>query len=60
MYARHWSGYTGGFTMAFSEDNSTWTSESSSQNVGSASYTTLNYTVPNNLNGNYKYIRLTL
>jgi hypothetical protein len=59
MYARHWSGYTGGFTMAFSEDNSTWTSESSSQNVGSASYTTLNYTVPNNLNGNYKYIRLT-
>ena len=59
MYARHWNGYTGGFTMAFSEDNSTWTSESSSQNVGSASYTTLNYTVPNNLNGNYKYIRLT-
>ena len=60
IYGRHWSGsYVDGFTIAFSEDNSTWTSESSSQNIGSTSYTTLNYTVPNDLNGNYKYIRLT-
>jgi len=60
FYGRHWNGsYVDGFTIAFSEDNSTWTSESSSQNIGSTSYTTLNYTIPNNFSGNYKYIRLT-
>ncbi|MDB2414123.1 hypothetical protein N9W32_04470, partial [Flavobacteriaceae bacterium] len=58
FYGRHWdSNYVDGFTIAFSEDNSTWTSESSSQNIGSTSYTTLNYTIPNNFSGNYKYIR---
>ncbi len=58
--ARHWDGsWEGGFTLAFSGDNSTWTTESSTQNIGSTSYTTLTYTLPAALNGNYKYIRFT-
>ena len=59
VYARHWStSWKGGFTIAFSEDNSTWTSASETLNIGSTTYTTLNYTIPSSLTGNYKYIQL--
>ncbi|MDB2414011.1 LamG domain-containing protein, partial [Flavobacteriaceae bacterium] len=59
MYARHWdTSWEGGFTMAFSEDNSTWTTASETLNIGSTTYTTLNYSIPSSLTGNYKYIQL--
>jgi len=59
VYARHWAtDWEGGFTMAFSEDNSTWTSASETLNIGSTTYTTLNYSIPSSLTGNYKYIQL--
>ena len=59
VYARHWdTSWEGGFTMAFSEDNSTWTTASETLNIGSTTYTTLDYTIPSSLTGNYKYIQL--
>ncbi len=59
VYARHWAtDWEGGFTMAFSEDNSTWTTASETLNIGSTTYTILNYSIPSSLTGNYKYIQL--
>ncbi|WP_298782611.1 choice-of-anchor U domain-containing protein, partial [uncultured Polaribacter sp.] len=60
MYARQYSAnFEGDFTIAFSEDNNVWTAESANQNIGSTTYTTLQYTVPSSLTGNYKYVRFT-
>ncbi|WP_128755353.1 DUF4347 domain-containing protein, partial [Aquimarina sediminis] len=63
IYTRRWSSsYPRGMTLAFSEDNIAYTTESSeiiptSETAGV--YDQISYTIPNSMVGSYQYIRLT-
>ncbi|MEX0274267.1 MAG: DUF4347 domain-containing protein, partial [Flavobacteriaceae bacterium] len=62
IHARKWSsGYARGMTIAFSEDNVTYTAESTEMTPSAETagqYDALTYSIPNTVGNDYQYIRL--